>query len=133
VGSEAALKEARKFRTEICRVASALIEGGAVDLAPVNRRLLAAPPQPRLAKVSDGQVHDLPGKQLEEPLWPILWSWSALLTSADTARLGTCQAKDCGWFFVDESPNHSRAWCSSEVCGNRERARRAYEKKRAVS
>ena len=35
-----------------------------------------------------------------------------------------------GWFFVDESPNHSRLWCSSEVCGNRERARRAYAKRR---
>jgi predicted RNA-binding Zn ribbon-like protein len=81
-------------------------------------------------KTAAGHVHDLPGKQLEEPLWPLLWSWAAVLTSADAGRLGLCQAKGCGWFFVDESPNRSRAWCSSEGCGNRERARRAYEKKR---
>ena len=79
--------------------------------------------------VVPGYVHDLPGKSLEEPLWPVLWSLSALLTSGDAGRLGFCQAEGCGWFFVDESPNHARTWCSSEVCGNRERARRAYAKR----
>jgi len=78
-------------------------------------------------------VYDLPGRTLEEPLWPILWSWAALLTSLDATRLGSCQGQGCGWFFVDESPNHSRLWCSSEVCGNRERARRAYAKRRAIA
>ena len=131
--ADTALKEARKLRTEICRAATSLCAGDAVDLAPFNRRLVAMPSQPRLLKTDDGHVHDLPGKQLGEPLWPVLWSWAAVLTSADARRLGFCQAKECGWFFVDESPNHSRAWCSSEVCGNRERARRAYEKRRSSS
>ena len=96
---------------------------------PFNRRLAALPAQPRLMRSGAGYVHDLPGKSLEEPLWPVLWSLSALLTSEDAGRLGFCQAEGCGWFFVDESPNHARTWCSSEVCGNRERARRAYAKR----
>ena len=75
-------------------------------------------------------MFDLDGKDLRQPLWPVLWSLSALLASSDAARLGACQAEGCGWFFVDESPNHARLWCSSEVCGNRERARRAYAKRR---
>jgi len=128
--AESVLEEARKLRAEICRDVAALSTGDGVDLASVNRRLGAAPPQPRLVKTAARHVHDLPGKQLEEPLWPVLWSWTAVLTSDDARRLGLCQAKGCGWFFVDESPNRSRAWCSSEGCGNRERARRAYEKKR---
>jgi predicted RNA-binding Zn ribbon-like protein len=128
--AEAVLKDARKFRAEICRDATALSSGESVDLTQINRRLAATPGQPRLIKTATGHVHDLPGRQLEEPLWPLLWSWAAVLTSADAGRLGLCQAKGCGWFFVDESPNRSRAWCSSEGCGNRERARRAYEKKR---
>jgi predicted RNA-binding Zn ribbon-like protein len=131
--AETVLKDARKFRTEICRAATALCAGDSADLAPLNRRLAVAPPQPRLLKTAGGHVHDLPGKQLEEPLWPVLWSWAAVLTSEDARRLGACQAKECGWFFVDESPNRSRAWCSSEVCGNRARARRAYEKRRSAS
>jgi predicted RNA-binding Zn ribbon-like protein len=76
-------------------------------------------------------LHDVPGDRLEQPLWPVLWSATALLTSADAARLGRCQAAGCGWLYVDESPNRTRLWCSSEVCGNRERARRAYAKRRA--
>jgi predicted RNA-binding Zn ribbon-like protein len=131
--AEIVLKDARKFRAEICDAVTALCVGEKVDLAPFNRRLAALPPQPRLLKTANGHVHDLPGKLLEEPLWPILWSWASVLTSEDARRLGTCQAEECGWLFVDESPNRTRAWCSSDVCGNRERARRAYEKKRKSS
>ena len=123
------LEEARALRAEIWAGADALCRGQAAPPAAFNRRLAALPAQPRLIRSGAGYVHDLPGKSLEEPLWPVLWSLSALLTSQDAGRLGFCQAEGCGWFFVDESPNHARTWCSSEVCGNRERARRAYAKR----
>jgi predicted RNA-binding Zn ribbon-like protein len=123
------LEGARELRAEIWKAAEALCCGGSAQPAPFNRRLAALPAQPRLVRSGAGYVHDLPGKSLEEPLWPVLWSLSALLTSQDATRLGFCQAEGCGWFFVDESPNHARSWCSSEVCGNRERARRAYAKR----
>jgi predicted RNA-binding Zn ribbon-like protein len=123
------LEEARVLRAEIWTAADGLCRGERLQPAPFNRRLAALPAQPRLVRGGGGYVHDLPGKSLEEPLWPVLWSLSALLTSQDAARLGFCQAEGCGWFFVDESPNHARTWCSSEVCGNRERARRAYARR----
>ena len=123
-------QEAYALRSEICGAAEGLRAGEEVDLAPFNLRLAGLPPQPRLIGAHPTYVHDLPGKRLEEPLWPVLWSLTALLASQDAARLGACQADGCGWLFVDESPNHSRLWCSSEVCGNRERARRAYAKRR---
>jgi predicted RNA-binding Zn ribbon-like protein len=126
----AVIDEARALRAEIWDASEALRRGGRVALTAFNRRLAALPPQPRLAKSRAGYVHDLPGISLAEPLWPVLWSLTALLASEDAARIGCCQAQGCGWFFVDESPNHSRQWCSSEVCGNRERARRAYAKRR---
>lgn len=137
--AEMVLGEARALRDDFCRAATLLCErsgaatSGALDLAPFNKRLARLPAQPRLVPLETGQayVHDLPGRRLEEPLWPVLWSWAALLTSQDATRLGSCQGQGCGWFFVDESPNHSRLWCASEVCGNRERARRAYAKRRA--
>ena len=130
------LAEARNLRSDFCQAATALSAQPAatVDLAPFNRRLGKLPAQPKLIPLDDaaaGYVHDLPGRDLAEPLWPVLWSWAALMTSQDAARLGSCQGQGCGWFFVDESPNHTRLWCSSEVCGNRERARRAYARKRA--
>lgn len=127
----AVMEEARALRAEIWQAADALCRGDPVHLEPFNGRLATVPAQPRLVRGGAGCVHDLPGKALEEPLWPVLWSLSALLTSEDAARVGSCQAQGCGWLFVDESPNRSRMWCSSEVCGNRERARRAYAKRRS--
>lgn len=126
----AVTEEAHVLRAEIWDTSEALRRGDRVPLAPFNRRLADLPPQPRLVKARAGYVHDLPGRSLAEPLWPVLWSLTALLASEDAARIGCCQAEGCGWFFVDESPNHSRQWCSSEICGNRERARRAYAKRR---
>ncbi len=127
----AVLREAHALRSEIWKAADALRRHGRVPLEPFNRRLAALPAQPPLLRGGAGYVHDLPGKALEEPLWPVLWSLSALFSSEDAARVGCCQAQGCGWFFVDESPNRTRLWCSSEVCGNRERARRAYAKRRS--
>jgi predicted RNA-binding Zn ribbon-like protein len=39
------------------------------------------------------------------------------------ARVKICPADDCRWAFYDRSKNHSRQWCSMEVCGNRAKAR----------
>jgi predicted RNA-binding Zn ribbon-like protein len=38
-------------------------------------------------------------------------------------RLKVCPADDCLWAFYDRSRNHSRTWCSMEVCGNRAKVR----------
>jgi len=38
-------------------------------------------------------------------------------------RLKTCRHETCRVAFYDKSRNRSRAWCSMEVCGNREKAR----------
>jgi predicted RNA-binding Zn ribbon-like protein len=47
------------------------------------------------------------------------------------ARLKACRARDCEWAFIDTAKNHSRAWCSMRVCGNREKARSFRERQRA--
>jgi predicted RNA-binding Zn ribbon-like protein len=37
-----------------------------------------------------------------------------------------CAGAGCGWLFIDRSRSHTRRWCSSGDCGNRERVRRHY-------
>jgi predicted RNA-binding Zn ribbon-like protein len=130
--AQAVVAGAHSVRAELWRTSDALRSGKAADLAVINRALSTLPPQPRLVTLRDGYVHDLPGRDFREPLWPVFWSLTAVLASDDATRLGCCQAEGCGWFFVDESPNRTRLWCSSEVCGNRERARRAYAKRRSA-
>jgi predicted RNA-binding Zn ribbon-like protein len=129
VGAEAVMANTFAMRAELWKMADALREQRAADLTRINRMLLTLPPQPRLLNHKNVFVHDLKGADLQEPLWPILWSLTSVLSSSDAARLGCCQAKGCGWFYVDESPNRTRLWCSAEGCGNRERARRAYAKR----
>ena len=124
-----AVKDAHNLRSSIWAAADRLLAGQEVRLEPFNSRLAQLPSQPGLRPGDVRLVFALEGASLEEPLWPVLWSLTAVLTSEDAARLGSCEASGCGWYFVDESPSHTRRWCSSEVCGNRERARRAYAKR----
>jgi predicted RNA-binding Zn ribbon-like protein len=46
-----------------------------------------------------------------------------LATTEEWKRLKGCRDENCRVAFYDKSRNRSRAWCSMEVCGNREKAR----------
>ena len=61
-------------------------------------------------------------------LWPIAQSAADLLTSPDLAAVRMCEAPDCAWLFLDQSRNRSRRWCDMKVCGNRQKARRHYQR-----
>jgi|SRR5581483_3552984 len=128
--ARAVVREAHVLRAEIWRIAEELIAGRQPQLSALNSRLSDLPSQPGLRAQSGRYVFSLDGKDISQPLWPILWSLTAVLASEDAIRMGSCRAQGCGWYFIDESPNRSRLWCSSEVCGNRERVRRAYAKRR---
>lgn len=127
------MREAHLFRSQIWSIAEGLIAGRRARLSALNGRLTELPSQPGLRAHDNRYVFDLDGSDPQQALWPVVWSLSAVLASEDAARLGSCRAQGCGWYFVDESPNRSRTWCSSEVCGNRERVRRAYARRRSRS
>ena len=44
-------------------------------------------------------------------------------------RLKACTDEGCQWAFYDATRNHSRTWCSMDVCGNRKKTRRYRERK----
>ena len=46
-----------------------------------------------------------------------------LAPTEEWKRLKGCRDEHCRVAFYDKSRNRSRAWCSMEVCGNREKAR----------
>jgi predicted RNA-binding Zn ribbon-like protein len=52
----------------------------------------------------------------------------SLLPPARSARIRICA--NCRWLFLDESRNRSRVWCDMTVCGNRQKARRHYHRRR---
>lgn len=55
-----------------------------------------------------------------------------LVQTMSPDRLRRCDDDGCGWLFLDTTRNHSRRWCSSGDCGNRDRARRHYARNRTT-
>ena len=61
---------------------------------------------------------------LERILWEIGRATGRLVLSPRLANIRACAASDCGWWFMDDTKNHSRRWCDMKICGNREKMRR---------
>ena len=77
--------------------------------------------------VADGdrlQWAAVSGDDLARPLWEIARAAARLVTSPRLMRVRACAADDCGWWFLDETKNHSRRWCDMKICGNRDKVRR---------
>ncbi|MEE8336058.1 MAG: CGNR zinc finger domain-containing protein [Candidatus Neomarinimicrobiota bacterium] len=69
----------------------------------------------------------------DQILWPLARSAASLLTSPDRKRVGECaDDRGCGWLFLDTSKNKSRRWCDMRNCGNRNKVRKYYQKKRIM-
>jgi predicted RNA-binding Zn ribbon-like protein len=67
---------------------------------------------------------------LEYPLGALAWTSMQMLSSDTRNMIGLCaDDRGCGFLFLDTSKNHSRRWCSMDVCGNRAKAKRHYKAK----
>ncbi|MFI2432535.1 CGNR zinc finger domain-containing protein [Streptomyces sp. NPDC018693] len=96
-------------------------------LARVNDLARAAPPAPRAVRAEDGTLV----RELDAPpdcpglLAAVARDAIALLTDpVARAGLRQCSGDNCRIVYVDTSRGRRRRWCSSEVCGNRERVAR---------
>ena len=129
----ATLERARELREAIYRIFVNYIEAAGPsqnDLEILNSYLKRALPHLRL--LSDSEGFSLGWEEneqdLEQVLWPVVWSAVELLTSERVDRVGQCaDDRGCGYLFYDTSRNRSRRWCSMESCGNRAKAMRHYE------
>ena len=135
-GSEAReiLRRAISYREDLYRAFSALAEGkpaASDELQQINDFAVVALGHRRLARV-DGHycwAWQWNNKDpLDSILWPIAQSAADLLTSPELATVRICEAPDCAWLFLDQSRNRSRRWCDMKVCGNRQKARRHYQR-----
>jgi len=137
VDATAVLERAIALREVIYRIFSAISHGHppqAADLATFNAELSGALAQSQIVSTAEGFTWDWAGAEdaLDGMLWPLVHDAAGLLTSEELDRVGQCADDRCGWLFLDTSRNRSRRWCSMEDCGNRAKARRHYERKRAV-
>ncbi|MCT9077275.1 CGNR zinc finger domain-containing protein [Streptomyces fulvoviolaceus] len=96
-------------------------------LARVNEFALAPPPAPRAVAGEDGKlVRELDGPPACAALLGAVARDAVELLTDPVARAGIrqCEGDNCPIVYLDTSRGRRRRWCSSEVCGNRERVAR---------
>ncbi|MGD2148079.1 MAG: ABATE domain-containing protein [Anaerolineae bacterium] len=130
--ADAALRRAIGLREAVYGILVAVADGlppAPEDLEVLNRVLSEALSRMRLVATPEGVVWASRGEAaLEQVMWTVARQAVDLLTSQRLDRVGQCPG--CGWLFLDHSRNRSRRWCTMEVCGNRAKARRHYERTR---
>ncbi|MFF8864678.1 CGNR zinc finger domain-containing protein [Streptomyces sp. NPDC015139] len=96
-------------------------------LARVNETARAAPPAPRAVRGADGTlVRELAGPPECAALIAVVARDAVELLTDPVARAAVreCEGDNCPLVYLDTSRGRRRRWCSSEVCGNRERVAR---------
>ena len=71
-----------------------------------------------------------PGNNLDSILWPVSRAAAELLMGKEIGYVRQCASEDCSWLFLDETKNHRRRWCDMKSCGNRDKARRYYQRQK---
>ena len=130
--AQTVLTRALALREAVRGIFSALAAGNApaqADLSVLNADLALSLPNARIEPRDDGGFSwTWSGRALDCMLWPVSRSAADLLTDGRAQQVRECGASDCQWLFVDTSKNRSRQWCSMASCGNREKARRHYQR-----
>ncbi|MFC9091356.1 CGNR zinc finger domain-containing protein [Streptomyces sp. NPDC057072] len=118
-----------ELRAHIGQLVRGELEGRPADgaLARVNTVARGAPPAPCAMRAADGglvrALRTVP--RCEELLAVVARETIELLTDpAARASLRQCEGDNCPIVYLDTSRGRRRRWCSSEVCGNRERVAR---------
>ncbi|GHF66428.1 CGNR zinc finger domain-containing protein [Streptomyces griseosporeus] len=96
-------------------------------LVRVNDIARTAPPAPRAVRTLDGLlVRELDAPPTAPALLAVVARDAVELLTDPVARacLRQCAGDNCPIVYLDTSRGHRRRWCSSEVCGNRERVAR---------
>jgi predicted RNA-binding Zn ribbon-like protein len=132
--ADAALRRALIYRESVFRGFSALAAGTPPeheDMQQINDSALEALNHRQL-EPANGQYrwkwHWNGKNALDSILWPIAQSAADLLTSRELQAVRMCEAPECAWLFLDQSRNRTRRWCDMKVCGNRQKARRHYQR-----
>lgn len=133
--AERRLKEAQVFREALSSVLAALVieqkakaEPPAADLAKVREAMAKAVAAAKLFQQDGAFVWslDLESLGLGVILARVALSAQQFLSLESPSRIRQCER--CTGFYLDTSKNQRRRWCTPDICGNRARANRHYEK-----
>jgi predicted RNA-binding Zn ribbon-like protein len=134
--AQSTLRHAIELRESIHSIFSAVAERRAIPsaaLARLNASVQKAAEHARIVNTNRRFAWQWtqPDSNLESMLWPVARAASELLTSDDLTRVRHCASETCKWLFLDKTKNHRRRWCEMKTCGNRDKARRYYQRQKA--
>ncbi len=128
-----AFARAINFREILREMFENLADGkeiGEAAMAAINRELQNTGGSIEVRKAENG-FEKLFRADFSEPrrlLAPIAESAADLLCYGVPAQIKKCENPDCVLFFYDTTKNHSRRWCSMQICGNRAKAAAFYQR-----
>jgi predicted RNA-binding Zn ribbon-like protein len=131
--AQSVLREAVQLRDALYTIFSAVAERRGISdaaLGLLNRALQRAAEHARLVHSARRFSWEwmTPEEHMDFVLWPIARSAADLLVSDKLALVGRCASESCSWLFLDTTKNHRRRWCEMRTCGNRDKARRYYQR-----
>ncbi len=98
----------------------------------INRLLSRCPGYPQLiyTKGHFERQFQSQAAQKDGLLVPLAESASDLLCTGDLSLVKKCGNAACILYFYDTTKNHTRNWCSMQLCGNRIKVAAHYQRKR---
>lgn len=130
-GSRGDITDLLELRETLARVFLRLVDGGPpadADVRAIGEVALGALTKRRLQfPIGASEARWVP--TAPSVLTAVAEDAATLLTSSEMLnRLAACD--ECRWLFLDTSRNRSRRWCDPADCGNRDRQRRHYRRKK---
>ncbi|MBX3332354.1 MAG: ABATE domain-containing protein [Nitrospira sp.] len=129
------LERVKTFRATLRVIAERVAAGKPVPDSVVdttNQFLAQRTGYTGLVRTKEGfkrQFHSLATRQVEL-LAPLLESASDLLSSGRLSLIKKCANAACILYFLDTTKNHTRNWCSMQMCGNRMKVAAHYRRSR---
>jgi predicted RNA-binding Zn ribbon-like protein len=121
---QAALQACRALRSVLRAAAEGVARTRRVPgrLADVLGKELQYPRLATNVVQSQGRLQTKPHWILEKPrdlVVPLAHYAASFFAAADYSAVRKCENPECILFFYDTSKNHTRRWCSMQMCGNR--------------
>ncbi|MBX3582034.1 MAG: CGNR zinc finger domain-containing protein [Rhizobiaceae bacterium] len=130
-GSEESAGKVRQLREAADGLFRQAVRSGQLDTALFPAVLQGA----AICLDGAGEMIGKEGRPFGDPATPLRFevalgvSAISLLAGHEWRKVRICP--HCNWLFVDRSRNGSRVWCDMSICGNRQKARRHYERSKA--
>ncbi|MEK6764383.1 MAG: ABATE domain-containing protein [Nitrospirota bacterium] len=103
-------------------------------IVSINKILSRCPGYPQLVREKEGYTRQFQSQAAQKDglLAPLAEAASDLLCSGKWSLVKKCGNPACILYFYDTTKNHTRNWCSMQLCGNRKKVAAHYQRKRHI-